>query len=175
MRRPIYRQLPTTSKLEGLPSGVAGTRHTLKRMAGFARSEQGKLSPEIRHLSMRLVAHCPPKNEICEIINIHRFVRDKIRYIKDIDGVETLTTPEKTLETGAGDCDDKSTLIAAMLGSIGYKTRFVAVGPMPKIFTHVLAEVYSPKTGRWLALETTEPVKAGWYPKRLKYRLVEKI
>ena len=164
MRRPQLRQLPTTSKLEGLPLGAAGTRHTLKRMAGFVRSGQGKLSPEIRHLTVSLVSHCPQKHSLCEIINIHKFVRDKIRYIKDIDGVETVTTPEKTLEIGAGDCDDKSTLICAMLGSIGYKTRLVAVGPLPNIFVHVLCEVYDPKVFKWIPLETTENVNAGVVP-----------
>lgn len=87
------------------------------------------------------------------------FCRDRIRYVKDIYGVETLHTPETLLQTGCGDCDDKSILLAAMLGSIGHKCRFIAVSVVPGQFSHVWVQVNI--RGRWIDLEATEPVQFG--------------
>ena len=117
---------PTSVTLQGIHSGAKGTRQTLQAMAGFVRSDMGKLSPIIREMAVRLTMGCPQKDLVSEVKCIHRFVRDQIRYVRDINGVETVHTPEKVLEYGAGDCDDKTVLTAALLESIGYRTRIVA-------------------------------------------------
>ena len=83
-----------------------------------------------------------------------------MRYIKDINGVETLADPLQVVRQGQGDCDDKATLIATLLESIGHPTRFVAVGFNAGELSHVYVET---KLGsRWIALEPTEPVQMGW-------------
>jgi len=51
---------------------------------------------------------------------IYVWVRDRIAYVNDPAG-EYFQPPVKTLEVGAGDCDDQSILLAAMLGSIGFE------------------------------------------------------
>ena len=48
------------------------------------------------------------------------WVRDYIAYINDPVG-EYFQPPVKTMEISAGDCDDQSILLAAMLGSIGFE------------------------------------------------------
>ena len=48
------------------------------------------------------------------------WVRDRIAYINDPAG-EYFQPAARTLEVGAGDCDDQSILLAAMLGSIGFE------------------------------------------------------
>jgi len=93
---------------------------------------------------------------------LYRFVRDSIRYVQDVNEIETVQEPQKTLEFGAGDCDDKATLLAALLESIGHPTRFVAIGFEPGIFSHVYVE--SRIGDSWVAMETTEPVEMGWEP-----------
>ena len=50
---------------------------------------------------------------------IFMWVRDHIAYVNDPSG-EYFQPPVKTLEVGAGDCDDQAILLAAMLGSIGF-------------------------------------------------------
>lgn len=90
--------------------------------------------------------------------------------MRDIRGVETLHTPEVLLKQQAGDCDDKSVLLAALLESIGHVTRFVAVGFLPGVYSHVLVEVLL--GGEWVPLETTEPVEVGWYPANVRERMV---
>ncbi len=49
---------------------------------------------------------------------IYVWVRDGIAYVNDPAG-EYFQPAVKTMEVGAGDCDDQSILLAAMLGSIG--------------------------------------------------------
>lgn len=122
----------------------------------------GKKSMIVRGLALRLVRHNPQKDWSGEIRDLHAFVRDNIRYVRDIRHVETIQSAEKTLEFGQGDCDDKSILLASLLESISHPTRFVAISLSddPENYVHVFPET---KIGeRWVSLETTEPVAVGW-------------
>jgi len=74
------------------------------------------------------------------------------------------------LSRGTGDCDDKAVLLASMLESIGHPTRFVALAFKAGKYSHVLVE--SKIGNKWVALETTEPVRIGWYPPKVQKRLV---
>jgi transglutaminase-like putative cysteine protease len=159
---------PLKSNLGFIPEGRAGTLATLKIMARLARA--AKTSLVIRSLAVELTNGCAQKDWLCEIKALHAFVRDKIRYVKDVRDVETLTTPETLLAIGAGDCDDKSVLLAALLESINHPTRFVAIAFAPDDFVHVFAET---RVGNnWIALETTEPVEIGWTPPGVADRVV---
>lgn len=157
------------SVLMSIPPGREGVRHTLRMMQHLTR--EGKKNTAIRQKAVELTRYLPQKARLDEIKAVAHFVRDRIRYIKDIDGVETVHTAERVLQNGAGDCDDKSLLLASLLASIGFKTRFVACGfkEVGK-FTHVFTEV---KYGdKWLPLETTEPVPVGWRPPNIKCAMI---
>lgn len=157
-----------TATLQAIPDGIEGTAATLKAMRELVRDY--KRSLPVRQLAVSLVREVRSKDWLSEIRMIHQFVRDHIRYVKDINGVETLQTPEVLLQSKAGDCDDKSTLAAALLESIGHPTRFVAVGFLPDNFAHVYAET---KVGnKWVSVETTEPVEVGWTPPNVVSRMV---
>lgn len=150
----------STSTLQLIPDGVPGISATLKIMSQLVK--EYKKSMAVRGLTLRLVKDCGQKDYSCEVRQVHAYVRDTIRYVNDIRDVETIQTPDKTIELGQGDCDDKSTLIAAMLESIGHPTRFVAIGFQVGVFAHVYVET---KIGaKWIPLETTEPVDVGWEP-----------
>lgn len=156
--------------LARIPSGREGIKLTLQAMSRLVRAF--KKDPGIREVAAKLVRALPQYDRVGEVKALHAFVRDSIRYTNDISGVETLQTPKATLELGIGDCDDKSTLLAALLESIGRPTRFAAVG-----FTengghsHVLVEVRSGKRG-WVPLETIKQVEAGWGPANVKRVMV---
>jgi transglutaminase-like putative cysteine protease len=158
---------PMTATLQAIPDGKAGTVATLKIMRQVAKA--GKVSMPVRNMALSLISDLPQKDWFNELRLIHRFVRDQIRYVKDIRGVETVQTPDVTLSLKAGDCDDKSVLLAAMLEAIGHPTRFVAVGFKPDDFAHVYVE--SRIGTAWIPLETTEPVEVGWEPKGVVSRL----
>lgn len=160
---------PVTYTMQEIPNGNAGIRATLKIMSSLVKT--AKSAMPIRELALSLTSDLPQKDYVGELKRIHRFVRDNIRYIKDIHGVETIQTPEQTLRLGAGDCDDKSTLVASLLESIGHPTRFLAVGFSSDKVSHVLVQT---KIGnKWIAVECTEPVDIGWYPPGIKARMIQ--
>lgn len=120
----------------------------------------------LRNLALELTSQgfggmrgLPQKDFQGEARRLFEFVRDQIRYVKDIDGVETLHSAERVLSNRAGDCDDKSILLAALLLSIGHTPRFVAVAFEPDVFSHVWVQDYL--NGRWVDLEATERVPFG--------------
>lgn len=94
-----------------------------------------------------------------EARRLHAFVRDQVRYVKDTNGVELLHDPVTLLQIGAGDCDDKAILLAALLESIGHTARFRAVAFEPEAWAHVWVQDWL--GGRWLDLEPTEPIAFG--------------
>lgn len=157
-----------TATLRALDPGVAGIRQTLNYMVAFAK--QYRKYPDIRRLAEQIIVNVPQKDAVGEVRAIFNYVRDNIRYTQDIRDVETLKSPDATVFSGQGDCDDKSLLVATLLESVGYATRFVAVGMnQPGAYEHVFTEV---KLGtRWIALDTTEPVEMGWSPPNPQARL----
>lgn len=100
------------------------------------------------------------------------WVRATVRYRYDPLGLEWVQDPRHTLLVdGAGDCDDGSTLIAALAVALGYRAtvRFVkADRSRPDEFSHVYTVVGIPD-GRggeeWIALDWTQAhAEPGWEP-----------
>jgi hypothetical protein len=123
-----------------LPEGIAGVDATVSKMAEMAHSQYGSKSAKIRALAIDIVrdAGIKDKDYFGEMVAIHRWVRDNIRYVRDPIGQETLSYPEETaFNSRAGDCDDLSTLEIALLGSIGIESYPVVVGTFPGHFSHV--------------------------------------
>lgn len=125
-------------------------------------TREAKKRLPVVELARSLVRNLPSKDWAGEVEALHRYVRDDIRYVKDVRGVETVAVPEYTAETAQGDCDDKAVLLASLLEAIGHPARFTAIGFRPNNFNHVFVET---KIGPdWIPLETTEPVEIGWHP-----------
>ena len=157
----------TTYQLMGISDGVNGVRDTLKLMSKIVK--QYKKAPEVRELALSIVSNVPEKNWVNEAKAILRFAQQKIRYVKDIRGVETLHTPIQILRLGQGDCDDKSILIASLMESLGHPTRFMAVGKIAGHFCHVYVET---RIGnKWVAMEGTENWSLGRSPKGVACRM----
>jgi len=130
-------------------------------------------NPGIRQFAASIVQGLPQGDASAEVRALHVFVRDKIRYTNDIRNVETLQTPQATLEMGVGDCDDKTILLASLLESIGRTTRIVAVALGGGPYSHVVPEV---KLGtKWYMLETIKPVEAGWSPNGITKRMTAHV
>lgn len=157
----FYPQSLRPNQLSGLPEGVDGIRKTLKIMVQLARQYQKDMG--VVQLSRDLTDPLPQKDFSGELEALQRFVRDCIRYVRDPEDVELVQTPKATLETARGDCDDKATLLASLLKSIGFPTRFVAVGIAGGPYSHVYVEA---RLGtRWIPLETiVEGAEPGWSP-----------
>ena len=92
--------------------------------------KKGSRDPAVRKKAFELardVCSAPlaikgmPDDDLLGIADaIFLWVRDRIAYINDPAG-EYFQPAARTLEVGAGDCDDQSILLAAMLGSIGFE------------------------------------------------------
>jgi transglutaminase-like putative cysteine protease len=142
-----------------------------------------RTDPRIRELAISLTNGLPQDDTRGQIERLFTFVRDSIRYVGDVNEVETLQPPADTLRLGAGDCDDKSMLLAALLESLGHRSRFAALAFFPDNFEHVLVETeigYNGHGGKvWLPLETT-PVngamqESGWYPEGVISKMVRHV
>ena len=152
--------MPTlTGVVLQIPNGRAGVQATVQAMRQLV--DQAKVDPAIRQAAQSVVFLQPEKDYLAEAEALFNFVRDSIRYTRDVHGVETLQTPQITLATRMGDCDDQSTLLAAMLESVGIPTRFVVAGYNGHDFEHVYLQAWC---GDWIGMDATEPHQMGWEP-----------
>ena len=147
-----------------LADGRRGTDQTVQMMSDMAMGQYGARSTKIRALAINILtdANVPEKDYVAEMVAIFNWVRDRIRYTRDVAGQETLLYPEElAFNSKAGDCDDKSMLTAALLGSIGISTRFVTIGTQPGFFSHVFLQA-KPRND-WISLDPIMKGKpAGW-------------
>ncbi|UCD03487.1 MAG: transglutaminase domain-containing protein [Candidatus Woesearchaeota archaeon] len=75
---------------------------------------------DYRDVSVRLATSaCRTSSRVCYSKALYTFIRNRIAYINDPASREYVQLPQKTLLQEAGDCDDKSLALAAMLESIG--------------------------------------------------------
>ena len=163
------QRLKPKSKKFDIPQGNAGVRVTLNLMSKLVKFYKSNI--KIRTLAANLTKRLLQKDWQSEIKAIQKYVSYEIRYTKDIRGVETIQSPVFTLDNGYGDCDDKSTLVAALLESIGHPTRFVACGFNGGLLSHVYVET---KIGnKWIGVETTEQVGLGWTPPNMTSKMLE--
>ena len=72
-----------------------------------------------------------PKDRLGEVCALFNWVRRNIRYTRDIFQVELLHSARRMLELRAGDCDDMTILLGAMLKSTGHPVRLVLAGFRP--------------------------------------------
>lgn len=147
------------------PLGVDGsavTDATLNKMAAIVRKYQRDAGTI--ETARRITAHVPERNARGNIEALQTWVRDRVKYVNDPRNIEMVQTPPRTLELLAGDCDDKATLLATLLESMGYTTRFVAIAEVGyPHYSHVMAQV---RIGdKWVNLETIVPgASMGWFP-----------
>lgn len=168
----VMRAGRTTHYLSGLPAGDAGVKATLLTMRELAR--EFRAHPGIRDLAKKITIRCREKDWLCEARSLHQWVQRQIKYQRDVHGIETVQSPDKTLADGSGDCDDKCVLLAALLLSIGHPVRFVALAFQNGApFSHVILET---RIGAyWLAAECTEHWPLGRRPPNIKRYMIQKI
>lgn len=109
---------------------------------------RGRRNMALRRLVEQICANLAEGDYTGEVLAINNFVKQRVRYMRDIDGVELVKTPEETLRSGSGDCDDIATVLATLLTLAGNPVNFViaafqVVGGQPQ-FSHVFVEVMTP-------------------------------
>lgn len=130
------------------PNGLAGNIETVKFMSKVAR--QRSRHPLIRELALRILESYKVQSNdyINEALAIGKWVQTKTRYVRDIQGVETIHDPLTMIDMikrgqGHFDCDDQSLLTATLLLSIGHQPYFRIVKYRPvNGFQHIYTVVY---------------------------------
>ena len=143
-----------------LPGGDAGTRATLGEMARLIN--EGARDWSVIQAARAVAADVPPTDHRGRISALFCWVRDKVRFTRDPVGVELLVGAPQMIadisERGEteGDCDEKTTLLGAMLKAVGYPVQLVAAKTRPVrglfgsvvwTYSHVYLEARVPGVG----------------------------
>lgn len=120
-------------------------REKLAFMNDIAR--KGALDPRIIELGTELVRYRRPDDWIGMATEIHRFVREAIRYQHDPARREQLADPWSVLERGADDCDGKAVLATALYLAVGIEARVKPVW-RGSMLAHVQSEARWPGSER---------------------------
>lgn len=162
-------EIPISQQSRYLSDGEPGIFETVGIMRALVND--WKKSPALRQAAMGVIFMEPAQDDCAEVQALFNFVRDNVRYTRDVNGIETLATPDKTLAMRVGDCDDQSVLLATLLESVGYPTKFVIEAYDDAGWAHVYLMTYC--DDQWIALDPTEQVAAGWYPPNAVARWIE--
>lgn len=130
-----------TGTLQAAPMGYAGAHNTLRIMREMI--DKSRTDPAIIQAAHSIIFLTPERDELAEVSAIFEYVRDSIRYVADVAGVETLTAPPMVLQRRTGDCDDQTALLCALFESVGYPTRLVMAGYSSAMFEHVYCQVFA--------------------------------
>lgn len=165
-----------------------------KALEALARLiEKGQEHPFVRATALKIVRSCGSRDDECELEAIYEAVKygdasvkalsQGFPYRADPKSIDFFTAPDRSLrmcEKGAcgGDCDEHTTLIAALAGSLGFTVGARAYSPNDRDpYIHVYAVALLPKkeedpnVGRVVGLDTTvEKAYVGWQPPPGRYR-----
>jgi hypothetical protein len=88
---------------------------------------------------------------------IFQFTVTNVRYTGDIAGVDTFSSPMRTLQMGGEDCDGHAVLNSALAICNGYKAKVRITSNRGVTWDHIYCMVGLPKggTNKWIALDTT--------------------
>jgi hypothetical protein len=156
---------PPRVHLLGIPKGYRGTLRTAEHMGRLIREGAKDFYVRQKAIDILLERGIQPKDYLGEIRALFEWVQSNVRYTKDPFQVELLHAPRRMLQLRAGDCDDMSILLGAMLEAVGHPSRLVLIGPdpaRPDLFSHVYLEARH--QGRWIPLDPTMPHPMGWAP-----------
>ena len=156
-----------------IPEGYSGTLKTAEHISRLIK--QGAKDFLVRQTAIDILLQrgVKPKDYVGEIKSLFEWVQQNIRYTKDTVRVEVLHSAHRMLELRAGDCDDFSIVLGALLEAIGHPVRLVLTGPdplKPLLFSHIYLDVYC--KGRWIALDATMPYAMGWAPRALVKKVI---
>lgn len=149
-----------------IPRGYRGTQTTVARMRALIREGAQDFYVRQHAIDILIARSVPAKDYEGEIKALFEWVQQHVRYTRDPHGVEVLHSARRMLELRAGDCDDMSIVLGALVEAIGHPVRIVLTGPhpsRPRLFTHVYVEAWC--RGRWIPLDATMPYPMGWAPR----------
>jgi len=143
---------PSTMTVHHLADGDAGAHQSVRDMRGLV--DRALKSPQVYTLARAIVQHVTPFDSLGEIRALYAWVLQNIRFTMGVIGKQSLQSADATLALRAGQCTDLSILLAALVMSVGYPARFVAVATDPQApdqFSHIYPE--AELAGEWIPLD----------------------
>ena len=141
------------------PSGphILASFQNLDEQLRLLRSfiEDYRQAPSVRDLAVELARQCEPRDKKAQALAVANWVKENIYYVHELP--ERFQTPIVTLEKRAGDCDDHTALIGAMIESIGIKCAMVVMN-IDGRWRHIFPAAILPKTRKFLPLDSTTKV-----------------
>src|ERR671918_387652 len=114
-----------------IAKGTRGTLVTARIIARMIRSGAKDFYVRQKAIQIFRAYGVRPKDRFGEVYALFDWVRRNVRYTRDIFQVELLHTARRMLELRAGDCDDMTILLGAMLMSTGHPVRLALAGFRP--------------------------------------------
>lgn len=158
----------------GVPDGAGRNFHTLKLMRQMI--DQSKTDSRIVNAARSILqfSAAPERDDVAEVSALFGFVRDHIRYTRDIHGVETLTLPAITLQIKQGDCDDQTMLLCALCEAVGFPTRLLMGEFMSGDWEHVWCQILIDQ--EWIDCDPIERrASLGWRAPNLQRLFIEHV
>jgi hypothetical protein len=149
-----------------IPTGLAGTRRTVAHVGRLIRDGAGDFYVRQKAIDILLERGVAPKDYLGEIDALFRWVQRHVRYTKDPFRIEVLHSARRMLQLRAGDCDDMTIVLGALIKSVGHPVRIVLTGPDPRrpdLFSHIYLEARH--LDQWIPLDATMPYAMGWSPR----------
>jgi transglutaminase-like putative cysteine protease len=151
---------------------VAMSRYTASTIEAMHELvKRAKTDPKFRELALWISRDGDRtrdwKNYGAELENAFNRLRKVVTYRRDPHQVEWVQHPWHTLRLKAGDCDDLSVLISAMMGALGAPYRFITLkadGGRPDEWSHVFAEIKVPGKG-WVSADLSVADDLGFRPR----------
>jgi transglutaminase-like putative cysteine protease len=168
------RSIVPRISLYRVPKGTPGTLVTARLIARMIRNGAKDFYVRQQAIQIFRAYGVRPKDRFGEVYALFDWVRRNVRYTRDIFRVELLHSARRMLELRAGDCDDMTILLGAMLMSTGHPIRLVLAGfrpNKPHVYSHIYPEVHV--RGRWLPIDATMHRPIGWAPPALWKRVCE--
>ena len=149
-----------------IPSGLEGARTTAAHIGRLIRDGAGDFYVRQKAIDILMERGVPAKDYLGEIDALFRWVQRHVRYTKDPFRIEVLHSARRMLELKAGDCDDMTIVLGALIKSVGHPVRIVLTGPdplRPDLFSHIYLEARH--HDQWIPLDATMPYGMGWSPR----------
>lgn len=157
-----------------IPRGTRGTLVTARMIAQMIRGGAKDFCVRQKAIEIFRIYGVCPKDRLGEVCALFDWVRRNIRYTRDIFRVELLHSARRMLELRAGDCDDMTILLGAMLMSTGHPVRLILAGfrpNKPHMYSHIYPEAFI--RGRWIPIDASANRPMGWAPPALWKRICD--
>jgi len=164
---------PPKIQIQKIPTGYRGTLKTVEHISDLIKRGAKDFTVRQTAIDILLQRAVKPKDYLGEIKALFEWVQGNVRYTKDTFRVEVLHSAKRMLELRAGDCDDMTILLGAMLEAIGHPVRLALSGPDPRradLFSHIYLEVFC--KGRWIPLDATMSYPMGWSSNALVKKII---